>query len=265
MEKRKYTQANKLAWDAAAPVHAQVKLANLLVDVQTPGYSCLDPIETGIFLRIGLQGKSVAQLCCNNGLELISVKNLGANECVGFDISSAFIDQARQLAAAGHFDCEFVESDVLEIPEQYHHRFELVFFTIGALGWIPDLGLLFDTVRSLMKPGGCLFIYEMHPILDMFEGEDHNDPPALKDSYFREEPFIEETGLDYFHFSEYQSPKTYWFHHKLADVIGECIRQGFRLDFFEEYPHDISNVYRHFENIHARLPLCYALAGRLDG
>jgi ubiquinone/menaquinone biosynthesis C-methylase UbiE len=82
-----------------------------------PGFSVLDPYETEKLLQIGVKGKAVAQLACNNGRELLSIKNMGAERCVGFDIAEEFIKQAEELNQAAQLDCEFVVSNIYEIPE----------------------------------------------------------------------------------------------------------------------------------------------------
>ncbi|HKA55002.1 MAG TPA: class I SAM-dependent methyltransferase, partial [Candidatus Binatia bacterium] len=146
MERSRYTAANRLAWNEAAPIHRRQRFARLLADFRRPGYGCLDAVETAKLREIGLAGKAVAQLCCNNGQELLSIKNLGAGRCVGFDISDDFIAQARELAAAGGIACEFVRTDVYDIPPDYHGAFDLVYITIGALCWMPDLAPFFHLV-----------------------------------------------------------------------------------------------------------------------
>src|SRR3546814_2111525 len=83
MEAQDYIEANRQSWDEAAPVHAEQKLADLLAGFAKPGYSCLDEIETAILEKIGVEGKAVAQLCCNNGREVLSVVNMGAARGVG--------------------------------------------------------------------------------------------------------------------------------------------------------------------------------------
>src|SRR5258708_476228 len=143
MKKINFIQANKLAWEEVAPFHAKQSLQKLLRDFKQPGFSCLDPIETQWLVEINIKGKAVAHLCCNNGQELLSIKNLGAGYCVGFDISENFIEQARQLAQAGHIDCEFIATDVHRIPSTYDKRFDLIYISIGALGWMPDLEAFF--------------------------------------------------------------------------------------------------------------------------
>jgi hypothetical protein len=41
--------------------------------------------------------------------------------------------------------------------------------TIGVLGWLPDLDGFFGVVSRLLRRDGQLFLYDMHPILNMFE------------------------------------------------------------------------------------------------
>lgn len=258
MRRDDYTEANRQAWNEAAPVHAKVKLEDLLKRFREPGYSCLDPIETAILEEIGIAGKAVAHICCNNGRELLSVKNMGADRCVGFDISEEFIAQARALAAAGDIDCSFVVSDVYAIPADYDGQFDLVTVTIGAIGWMPDVAAFIAVAARLLRPEGRLFLYEMHPILDMLDPDDKK-PLTLRHSYFRTTPYVDTGGVDYWSRQPYESKPLYWFHHKMSDIIGGCLAAGLVLDSFAEHDHDISAVYTYLEKEAVRLPLCYTL------
>ena len=71
-------EANRKAWDQAAPYHRAHRHADLLSRFAEPGYSCLDDIATERLQALGVQGKALAQLCCNNGREVLSARNLGA-------------------------------------------------------------------------------------------------------------------------------------------------------------------------------------------
>ena len=164
-----YTEANRAKWNKQADIHARVTLEGLLERVSAPDFSTFDEVERAVFERIRLEGKAVAQPSCNNGRELISVKKAGAGRCVGFDISEKFTEQGERLAQAGGVDIEFVRTSVYDIPHEYDAQFDLVYVTIGALGWLPDMAAYFKVIARLLKPGGDLFLYEMHPILDMFE------------------------------------------------------------------------------------------------
>lgn len=265
METKDYIEANRRSWDEAAPIHAELKLGHLIENFRRPGYSCLDEVETAILERIGIKGKSVAQLCCNNGREILSVVNMGAARGVGFDISQAFLDQGRQMAEAGGIACEFVAVSVYEIPARYDGQFDLVTVTIGALGWLPDIRGFFAVAARLLKPGGRIFIYEMHPILGMFEPGEEKNPLEIRYSYFMTEPFRSDEGLDYYGGTQYQGEPNYWFHHKLSDIIGSSLDQGFALESFVEYDVDISGVHRALGEQANRPPLSYTLVAQKRG
>ncbi len=85
MDRKNITSANREAWEEAAPLHRAQNMERLISAFREPGYSCLDAVETARLRALGVAGKDVAQLCCNNGQELLSVKNLGAARCVGFE------------------------------------------------------------------------------------------------------------------------------------------------------------------------------------
>jgi len=258
-ERKRFSAANRKAWNQAAGYHrGHAQYQKLLENFAQPGYSGLDDVETEILLDIGIKNKNVIQLCCNNGREILSVKNLGAGRCVGVDQSEAFLEQANEIAAIGDIDCEFIHADVYELPESLYSQFEIVYLTIGVMGWMPDLDRFLNIINGLLKPEGVLFIYEHHPILNMFEDSDESIPPKIKSSYFREDPWVDTTPLDYWGGIEYKSEPQYWIDYKLSDVIMACIRAGLVIDDFAEYPHDVG-TYVHFENQPAQLPLSYSL------
>ena len=167
MKSRTLTAGNCAAWNEVAPLHRQQNQARLLHQFMQPGYTCLDATATKNLNAIGMSGKDVAQLCCNNGRELVSVKNMGANRCVGFDGASGFIEQAQELAAAAGQECEFVQCDVYDIAPEFNGAFDVVMVTIGVLNWMPDVAGFFAAGARLLRPNGVLFIFEQHPIMDM--------------------------------------------------------------------------------------------------
>lgn len=251
-----YTEANRQMWNATAAIHAQAYVNDLLTRIAAPDFTTFDAVEQRLFAQIGLNGKAVIQLCCNNGRELIAVKKAGAGRCLGVDISDAFIAQGRELAQAGGVEVEFVRSSVYDLPPELNGQFDLAYITIGALGWLPDLDGFFDLVANLLKTHGQLFIYEMHPILNMFDA----DKGLVVDaSYFRREPFVEDEGPDYMDPSQVVKGRAYWFSHTLTDIIGGCLKHDLNLTHFEEYEHDISMVYAAFAHFDQKPPLSYSL------
>lgn len=256
-------EANRLAWNETAGLHAESQIPKLLAGFADPDFSVLDETERRHFAAIGVEGKRAVQLSCNNGRELLSLLRLGAATGVGIDISDGFIAQGRLLAeAAGLTErAEFVRSDVYRIPERFDGDFDIAYVTVGALGWLPDLDRYFEVVAWLLRPGGHLFVYEMHPMLDMFDPESGLE---VKHSYFNEVPFESSNDPDYYEPDKIVEATSYWFPHTMADVIGGCLRAGLNLESFEEYPHDVSNVYRAFKDFENKPALSYALVARKE-
>ena len=263
-ERARVTEANRAMWNETADIHARLKLDALLESFRDPSFSLLDPVETEALQTVGVAGRNVAQLSCNNGRELLCVERMGARRCVGFDISDKFIEQARRLAAAAGSRATFVATDLYDIPATFDASFDVAYVTVGALGWFPDLEAWYAVAARLLRPNGHLVIYEMHPILDMFDPHDldAHGAPAPRHSYFRTEPFFEEAASDYYDSSAVIRAPSYWFHHKMSDVIGGALRAGLEIQRFDEHEHDVSTVFRAFQDVPAKPPLSYLLVAR---
>lgn len=260
-----YVEANRQSWNAAAPHHkASARYQNLLEGFKQPGCSRLDDILTEHLLKLGITGKDVAQLCCNDGCELLSVKNLGAARCVGFDQSGGFLEQARTFRAAAGIGCDFVETDVYKIDPTYNGSFDIVMITIGVFGWMPDLKRFVAVASRLLRKGGAVCIYEQHPIINMMEPYDVPDDPAkLVHSYFKETPFEDDVAYMYDGTASWESPAKYWFVHTLADVLTAFLDESLMIEVFKEYPHNISSAeYNMYNNQTAQLPQSYMLVVR---
>ena len=193
----------------------------------------------------------------------MSLKRLGANYCVGFDISDNAIDEAKKRAAKFKIDCEFIRTDVLEISEKFHGKFNLVYITIGALSWIPDKKKYFEKASNLLVDGGQLFIYEHHPFGSIFPYDDEFDGELkVIHKYFDKEVWEEFCGIDYYGGACYKSSPSYEFPYtfgELLTLIAEC---GFSLQKLHEYPDDIALCRDYMKNIEIKLPLSYILVAK---
>lgn len=254
--------ANQAGWNEAAEHHrAHPQFAELLAGFAQPGFSCLDTVATTRLKMLGIAGQSVAQLCCNNARELLSIRNMGAGHCVGFDFSQAFLDQGRELATAAGQELELVQTEIDAIPEDYNEAFNLAVMTIGVLGWMPDLGSFFGTVARVLKPGGRMFVQEDHPLMNMYPDGEQTVPPKPDQSYFRATAYREDGGLDYWSGKSYDAQPVYWTFHKMSDIIMGVVGTGFQIEDFEELPHNVGTR-PSFENQKEQLPLSYVLIAR---
>ncbi len=97
MDLKEFTRANREAWNEVMPKHQKVNKVDLDTFFARPGFVIqTDKDVLRMFDKISMKGKDVIHLCCNNGIELMSIKNMGANRCVGVDISDAAINEASE-------------------------------------------------------------------------------------------------------------------------------------------------------------------------
>jgi SAM-dependent methyltransferase len=256
--------ANRTAWDRSAPFHRASQYWRDLVDgFQNPEFVSFDGQHHRLkacLQEISIRGKDVAQVCCNNGRETISMKRMGANRAVGFDQSAAFLAQAGELAIIAGNECEFVLADANDIPATYKARFDLVLITIGVFGWMPDLTLFMSNVAGLLKPNGTLLIYEEHPVVNMFEVASDRPLEAVN-SYFRPRPFSATKAIVYdgSPAPELNEPH-YWYVHPLSSVMTAVLDEGLAIESFREYGDNISSVeFDVLEKPEPILPLSYMI------
>src|SRR5471032_1704792 len=159
--KQQAIASNRDAWNDSARHHKDNPDWQTLFDaVSQRDFCCIDDTLRGVLEQVGVDGKDVVQLGCNNGRECLSLFGLGARTVVGIDQSEAFLQQARELSDASPYEAEFIEADIHHLPRELTERFDVALITIGVLNWMPDIALFMAHVASTLKPGGSLVIYE---------------------------------------------------------------------------------------------------------
>jgi len=265
MDIKDYTNANRDAWNQVMPLHQNRTKQYLDRFFMTPGAVIQnDPNLLTVLKEIELQNKDVIHLCCNNGIELMSIKNMGAGRCVGIDISKAAITEAEERTRLCKIKCDFVCSDVYEIPSQFNANFDIVMLTAGCLGWMPDLNLFFSICSKLIKKNGIIIIHEIHPFSEMlsFDNSEIDDRTKIIEPYFRDQPIIENEGLDYVGKTTYDAKTTYWFVHSIGNIINALYQNNIIVTKFLESTKDISAGHAKIENLNAGIPLSMILTGK---
>lgn len=240
-----YTQSNRMAWNQIMPAHQKAARARLDEAFKNSSHSVIKSPEMDEWRKLDFKGKDIAHLCCNNGIELMSLKNMGAGHCVGFDICDLAIEEAQHRAMTSNNECQFVCTDVFDISEEYNSTFDIVYITIGALGWMPDINAFFKKVKDILKPTGAIFIYEIHPVTEMLptDGDHEAHPLQIMEPYFKNEPYEDTAGLDYVGKTDEETSTRYWFVWKISDIMMAIIDQGFNISRFVEYSHDVSEMH----------------------
>ena len=233
-----YIKKTIASWEEAAERHNKINshLYDLVID---NNFNNLNADFNRLVDSIDLRNKSIVQLCCNNALDLLSLKKKGAGRCVGIDGSQSFIDQAKALSKAAHCsDIEFVCANIYEASKVTSEKFDIVLLTVGVIYWMPDLPRFMQICADFLKEGGLLLMEEIHPILNMY---DEGSPSYLASSYFDRAPYEDNSGLDYFSNEKYASQPNYWFSHTLSDLITGALDAGLELRQFKELDYNVGN------------------------
>jgi SAM-dependent methyltransferase len=222
-----YRAVNRANWNERAPVHAA-----------SPDYAFDRFIADPSFLsnvvrfdrdRLGsLDGLRVVHLQCHIGTDTLSLARLGARAVVGVDFSEPALLEARRLAAATGTDISYVLSDAYDAAAATGGDFDLVYTGVGALGWLPDIKRWARTVRSLLRPGGRLFIREGHPVLWSLDYDRQDDLIALHTTYFEQpEPLIlDEPGTYVTTDHEFACTVTHEWNHGLGEIVTALLEAG---------------------------------------
>jgi SAM-dependent methyltransferase len=258
-----YIEINKKLWNAKTGIHYESRFYN--VDSLIAGQSSLNSIETDLLGSI--RGKSVLHLQCHFGMDTISLARLGA-QAVGVDFSDLAIEKARELASRTGTDVEFIESDIYRLEEKLDRRFDIVFTSYGAIGWLPDMDKWAGIVRKFLKPGGQFVLVEFHPVLWMFS----YDFSRVEYDYFNTGAIIEETEGTYADRNAPICNQSVSWNHSLGEVFGALLKNGLTVEHFSEYDYspypcfdkvvEIRKNQYQIPGLEKKIPMIYAIRAR---
>ncbi|MCL2171464.1 MAG: class I SAM-dependent methyltransferase [Defluviitaleaceae bacterium] len=182
-----------------------------------------------------LAGKKVIHLQCNTGADTIMLAKM-AKSVIGVDLVPDNILYAKQLACdMGMTNVDFIESDIMELMEKHSEKYDVVFVSEGAIGWLPDLIKWGQTVKHLLKEDGYFYIFESHPIVLMFdEGKLSEGITEIKYPYFKKTPDIDNTIGGYASEVKHGVEAYFWMY-KISDVLNSLISAGLYIKFFHEF------------------------------
>ena len=102
--------------------------------------------------------------------------------------------------------------------------FDIVYVSLGALHWLPSVERWADQVAALVRPGGRLYLHEIHPAAWSLA----DDSPTVAYTYFEEaEPFADDSDLTY---TDADRPlanvRTYQWNHSIGEVVTALVAVG---------------------------------------
>jgi SAM-dependent methyltransferase len=256
-------EANRAAWNARTPYHVRSRFYD--VPAFEAGADALTPIESA---QLGdVRGRSLLHLQCHFGLDTLSLVRRGAI-ATGLDLSDVAIAEARALAARTGLAARFVEGNVYDAPALTGARYDVVFTSWGVLGWLPDLAPWARAVAGCLAPGGRFHLVEFHPLLSVWD--DAFERVAYR--YDGGAPIVEENRGSYADRAAPIAPRTYWFNHGIATIVGSLLAAGLELVALTEHdwvPYDVFTETDEFapgryrlKRFGDRLPLALGLVAR---
>jgi SAM-dependent methyltransferase len=226
---------NRELWDAWTKIHvdsAFYDVASFRDGVRPIRLADYEREEVG-----AVEGRTLLHLQCHFGLDTLSWARLGAT-VTGIDFSEEAIAAARALAAELGIAATFIASDVYRLPEVLDEQFDIVYTSRGVLGWLPDIAAWARVAARFVRPGGFLYVTEIHPVANVFENEgvapgelrlaypywSHPDPLRfdVKGSYA--DPDAPTEGL-----------VEYGWNHSLGEIVTALVDAGLQLEFLHEF------------------------------
>ncbi|MEH3033490.1 MAG: class I SAM-dependent methyltransferase [Aeromicrobium erythreum] len=229
-----YLEVNRAQWDSRVDAHRDSRAYDL--DRYRRDPDAISDVVRFDVTRLGdLTGLRTVHLQCHIGTDTLSLHRLGAH-VTGLDLSPRSLEVARELAADTGATIDYVETDTYSATEVLEPgSFDLVYTGIGAICWLPSIERWARTVAALLRPGGRLFIRDMHPMLGVLE--EHDGALTLDYPYFEhEEPLVWEDTVTYVDHAEPLPglPTREW-SHGLAETVMAVTTAGLSLDLLVEH------------------------------
>ncbi len=232
-------QANRKGWnEGAAAYEADLQdrvefLRNGGTNFCPPEYAYLQDLKNWCGRAIHLQ--------CAGGTDTLSLWNLGAKEVIGVDISERMLAVAKQKSEALNANARWIHSDVLQTPHDLDGTADLVYTGRGALCWMMDIDAWAKVAARLLKPGGKLYIFEGHPVANLWklESSTFELDPEYGD-YFNQKP-LADSGWPSTYIGDLGKPKEehatkYERQWTLGDIVNAVISAGLTVKRLEEHP-----------------------------
>ena len=154
-------ESNKQAWGKISEEHYHHFKALLSDDNLHLNYYIQEELGD-------ISGKEIIHLQCNTGADTLILAKT-AKSVVGVDLVPDNIFFANKLAGDLNFkNVKFIEADIMTLSKVHGEKYDIVFTSEGVLGWLPDLNVWANTIRSLLKDNGYLYVFDSHPFFLSF-------------------------------------------------------------------------------------------------
>lgn len=231
-----YSAINKKWWNDVTPVHAKSELYNL--PAFKKGKTSLFNIELEELKNV--KGKTLLHPFCHFGMDTLSWARKGAI-VTGVDLSGKAITLAKKLSKETKTPATFICADIYDLPKILDQKFDIIFMSYGVLCWISKLKKWAKLMNQYLKPGGTLYIVEVHPFTGIISYDF-----KFEYKYFKKGPYIDDSSGTYTDWNEDVKGVTYEWSYTMSDVINVLIDQGLKIEFVHEFPYTMYDQFPGF-------------------
>ncbi len=233
--------ANLANWEDRVPLHLEAYATEALVN-DAEHLSTVARTDLAVLARYvrggTVDGLDVCHLQCHIGTDTLSFAKAGAT-VVGVDFSPSALAAAAILAKRLGIDATWVETDVLDARAAVDRAlgagriFDVVYTSIGTIGWLNDLDTWAAQVAALLKPGGIFYIRDGHPTL--YSLDEDADGLSIKYRYFGEGGALQwDDEGTYAGDGHVEHSRTYEWPHPTSEVVTVLLRHGLTLLALDE-------------------------------
>lgn len=224
-------QANLANWNDRVRIHAKSQF----YDVEGWLRKAPGPPLREIEALGDLKGKTLIHLQCHFGMDTLQWARAGAT-VTGLDFSPVAIDEAISLSKRAGLSerASFVCANVYEAPQALSgKRFDVVYVSLGALCWLPNVAAWGAVVAELLTPGGRLYFHDGHPFTSCFDDAGER----IIYNYFEEPeaPFVSDNSSTYTDGQELSATRTFEWNHSIGEIVSALIGSGLIVDSITEH------------------------------
>ena len=171
-----HLDANRANWDDRVEGHLADSEYRVDELVANPAFVSRE-VAFAVAEMGSVRGVRLAHLQCHIGTDTISMARLGAR-VTGLDFSPRSIEAASALARDCGVDARFVLGDVHDAPALLGEQFDVVYTGVGSLCWLPDVRRWAAAAAACVRPGGLLYLHEVHPTVQSLGDDWRPDGPG---------------------------------------------------------------------------------------
>ncbi|RKW70001.1 class I SAM-dependent methyltransferase [Galactobacter caseinivorans] len=231
--------ANLANWEDRVPIHLEQYGLEAFDDPQHRSTVVTQDVPVLERFAGPLRGQSLVHLQCHIGSDTVSLARSGAR-VTGVDFSASALEAARGLAHRTGADATFVESNVYGAAEAVKAAgvgpADVVYTSIGTIGWLPDLFAWAREIFALLRPGGTFMIRDGHPFALVFD-PDAPEPLTPRFHYFagsQAERWQDSTTYVGDGSQVVEHATTYSWPHPVSEILQAILAAGLKLEHFDE-------------------------------